>query len=114
MDTAISLDPQTEIDYPDSDGKPMSDNTLQFEWIMRIKGGLDIVFANDPDVFVAGDLLWYPVRGTAINSPGVFVDKVEISRGLLLAQIIIDLLEQIENDPTRLTTAIADLRTRWP
>ena len=52
-----------EVLYPDSDGKPMADNTLQYEWIVTIKGGLDALFRNDPDVFVAGDLLWYPVRG---------------------------------------------------
>jgi Uma2 family endonuclease len=50
---------QHEVVYPSSDGKPMSDNTLQYEWIVTIKGGLD---ARLPD-FVAGDLLWYPVRG---------------------------------------------------
>ena len=41
----------------------MSDNTLQFQWIVTIKGGLDALFRHDPDVFVAGDLLWYPVEG---------------------------------------------------
>lgn len=49
--------------YPESDGKPIADNTLQFEWIVTIKGGLDAIFADDPSVFVAGDLLWYPVEG---------------------------------------------------
>jgi len=49
--------------YPDSDGKPMAENTLQYEWIVTIKGGLDHLFANDPNVFVAGDLFWYPVEG---------------------------------------------------
>jgi hypothetical protein len=28
-----------------------------------IKGGLDILFRDDPNVFVAGDLFWYPVEG---------------------------------------------------
>ena len=51
------------IDYPDCDGEPMSDNTLQFKWIVTIKEGLDNVFRDDPNVFVAGDLLWYPVEG---------------------------------------------------
>ena len=55
--------PPTEIVYPDSDGEPMSDNTLQFEWIVTIKEGLGAVFKDDPNVFVAGDLLWYPVEG---------------------------------------------------
>ena len=61
MSTIIS--PQQAIIYPDSDGKPMSDNTLQFRWITTIKWGLDALFRHDPDVFVAGDLLWYPVEG---------------------------------------------------
>ncbi len=41
----------------------MAENTLQFEWIVTIKGGLDHLFADRPDVFVAGDLFWYPVEG---------------------------------------------------
>jgi hypothetical protein len=43
--------------YPDSDGRPMAENTLQYEWIVTIKGNLDALFCNDPNVFVAGDLL---------------------------------------------------------
>jgi Uma2 family endonuclease len=49
--------------YPDSDGQPMSDNTKQFRWIVLIKENLEILFAHDPQIFVAGDLLWYPVQG---------------------------------------------------
>ncbi len=52
-----------EIIYPESDGKPMADNTLQFRWITTIKANLDWLFAKDERVFVAGDLLWYPVEG---------------------------------------------------
>jgi Uma2 family endonuclease len=55
--------PKTAIVYPDSDGKPMADNTRQFRWITTIKSNLDWLFANNDDVFVAGDLLWYPVEG---------------------------------------------------
>ncbi len=53
----------SEIVYPESDGKPMADNTLQFRWIVKIKENLEILFANNADVFIAGDLLWYPVEG---------------------------------------------------
>jgi Uma2 family endonuclease len=52
-----------EVIYPDSDGQPMADNTKQFRWIVTIKENLEWLFANDPNVFVAGDLLWYPVEG---------------------------------------------------
>ncbi|MEA5419812.1 Uma2 family endonuclease [Spirulina sp. CCNP1310] len=57
----LSLD--CEILYPNSDGQPMADNTLQFRWIVLIKENLELLFADQPDVFVAGDLLWYPVEG---------------------------------------------------
>ncbi len=49
--------------YPESDGRPIADNTEQFRWIMTIQGGLDALFQTNPAVFVAGDLLWYPVEG---------------------------------------------------
>src|SRR5581483_11212657 len=48
--------------YPESDGKPLADNTRQFEWIVLIKKGLDDWFKRDLNVFIAGDLLWYPVK----------------------------------------------------
>jgi Uma2 family endonuclease len=48
--------------YPSSDGKPMADNTQQYRWIVLIKENLEILFANFPDVFIAADLLWYPVQ----------------------------------------------------
>jgi Uma2 family endonuclease len=53
----------SEVVYPESDGKPIADNTIQFRWIVTIQSGLDILFKSDPNVFVAGDLLWYPVEG---------------------------------------------------
>ena len=61
MTTALSID--SNLVYPDSDGQPMSDNTKQFRWIVLIKENLEILFAHDPQVFIAGDLLWYPVQG---------------------------------------------------
>jgi hypothetical protein len=45
-----------KVYYPDSDGQPMADNTKQFRWIVTIKENLDLLFAADPNVFVAGDL----------------------------------------------------------
>jgi Uma2 family endonuclease len=54
---------KNEIIYSDCEGQTMSHNTPQFSWIVKIKENLEILFANDRDVFVAGDLLWYPVQG---------------------------------------------------
>jgi len=59
------INPVLVIDplYPDSDGLPMSDNTLQWECIVTIKCGLEVQYQDDEDVFVAGDLLWYAKEG---------------------------------------------------
>ena len=69
----ISL--ERDIIYPDSDGQPMADNTKQFRWIVLLKENLECLFANAPQVFVAGDLLWYPVEGRPDIrvAPDVFV-----------------------------------------
>ncbi len=60
--------------YPESDGLPMADNTKQFRWIVTIQGGLDALFRDDPNVFVAGNLLWYPMEGdnTIRLAPDIF------------------------------------------
>jgi len=58
-----TTNPKTPIIYPESDGQPIADNTEQFQWIVTLQGGIDALFKEDPNVFVAGDLLWYPVEG---------------------------------------------------
>ena len=52
-----------EIIYPSSDGQPMAESTIQYELIVKIKAGCESLFKDDPNVFVAADLLWYPVEG---------------------------------------------------
>ncbi len=59
----MTISADRQISYPDSDGQPMADNTKQFRWIVLLKENLECLFAAEPDVFVAGDLLWYPVEG---------------------------------------------------
>ncbi len=53
----------TEISYPSSDGKPMSESTEQFDLIVYTKLGLEHLFIEQPEVLVVGDLLWYPRQG---------------------------------------------------
>ncbi len=55
--------------YPDSDGAPMAESTLQFDWIVKLKENLEILYADRPDVFVAGDLFWYPVPDRQVSGP---------------------------------------------
>jgi Uma2 family endonuclease len=66
---------QVEIIYPCSDGQPMADSTIQYQWITKIKEGCELLFKDDPNVFIAGDLLWYPVEGqtTISQAPDVMV-----------------------------------------
>jgi Uma2 family endonuclease len=67
--------PATLIEYPCSDGQPMSDNTKQARWIFTLFGGLLAEFRHREDVFVAADNLWYPVEGepTIRVAPDVYV-----------------------------------------
>jgi Uma2 family endonuclease len=51
------------ICYPMSDGKPIADNTLQFDWILKLFNDLAIQYADTLDVFLASNLIWYPVEG---------------------------------------------------
>jgi Uma2 family endonuclease len=53
----------SEIYYPDSDGQPIANNTEHGEYIATTKYGLESVFADREDVFVAMDVFWYPVKG---------------------------------------------------
>ncbi|HLP92339.1 MAG TPA: Uma2 family endonuclease [Nostocaceae cyanobacterium] len=66
---------QTEIIYPDSDGQPIANDTEQFRWILVIQQNVDWLFANDPNVFVAGDLFWYPIEGknNIVTAPDIMV-----------------------------------------
>lgn len=75
MNQSILIKKKPEIIYPDSDGKSMSDNTKQFRYIVIIKENLELVFTDNPNVFIAGDLLWYPVEGsnTIRQAPDVMV-----------------------------------------
>lgn len=61
--TPVITPAMESIIYPESDGMPMADNSKQFRYIVTIEGNLEILFANQPDVFVIGDMLWYPAQG---------------------------------------------------
>jgi Uma2 family endonuclease len=67
-------DPEKLI-YPETDGKPMGENTLQFQWILTLFYGIENLFFDRDDIFVAGDLFWYPVHGdpTTVTAPDIMV-----------------------------------------
>ena len=67
--------PPSTVFYPESDGKPMAENTKQAECIVTIMGNLDLQFRDDPNVFVAMDNFIYPVEGdnTIVTAPDVYI-----------------------------------------
>ncbi|GAB4174960.1 MAG: Uma2 family endonuclease [Roseiflexaceae bacterium] len=96
----MALDIATrQVVYPESDGQPIADNTKQFRWITIIKGGLDTLFQDRDDVFVAGDLLWYPVEGatTIRRAPDAMVvsGRPKGDRGSYLQWLEGDIAPQI-------------------
>lgn len=75
MITQLTTPAQKDIIYPDGDEQLMADNTRHFELIVWIKENLSLLFINELNVFVAGDLLWYAVEGdnTLRQAPDVMV-----------------------------------------
>lgn len=65
----------TEIVYPESDGKPMADNTKQFDWILKMAANLKTLVRDMPDVFASGNQFWYPVKDhpEIVQAPDVYV-----------------------------------------
>ncbi|MCE7937811.1 Uma2 family endonuclease [bacterium] len=66
---------QVEIDYPESDGKPMAETDLHRDEMVELIGLLKQRYADVPDVYVSGNLLLYYEEGNprASVAPDVFV-----------------------------------------
>jgi len=75
MSVIAPVAPVKLIDYPDSDGQPMADNTKQARWMTVLFGNLSACFRDEADVFIAMNLFWYPVQDhSEIRiAPDVFV-----------------------------------------
>jgi Uma2 family endonuclease len=63
--------------YPDSDGQPMAENTVQYRWIVRLVANLKYLFRGQT-VFVAGDLLWYPQEVSVPPAPAQAPDVMVV------------------------------------
>jgi Uma2 family endonuclease len=72
---AIPLPREPEIEYPESDGKPMAESDIHREVMMHVIEGLQDHFLAEPEVYVTGNLLLYYERGnrSASVAPDVFV-----------------------------------------
>jgi Uma2 family endonuclease len=71
---AIPLPHEPEIEYPESDGKPMAESDVHLDVIMHLVQALRDRYAADRQVYVAGNLLLYLEKGTRKSvAPDVFV-----------------------------------------
>ena len=61
--TKFETDKAGQLIYPIDNGEPLSNDTEHLRWITFVKNGLEDWFADRDDVFIAADLLWYPVEG---------------------------------------------------
>lgn len=71
-----------EIEYPDSDGRPMAETDFQRQYLIYSVSVLDLYFQNQSDVYVSGNILIYYEEGNskACISPDVFVIKNQEKR----------------------------------
>jgi Uma2 family endonuclease len=65
------------VQYPESDGKPMTETDLHALVLIYLRSALDFHFRNDPNTYVPGNLMLYYEEGnpSASVSPDVFVVK---------------------------------------
>ncbi|WP_013323218.1 Uma2 family endonuclease [Gloeothece verrucosa] len=66
---------ETEIVYPDSDGKPMAESDATRDYLIYGVEALSNYFQNQTDVYVSGNLFIYYKKGSpsAVIAPDVFV-----------------------------------------
>ncbi len=66
-----------QIEYPESDGKPLGETDTHRREILAIIAMLEHYFAAAADVYVSGNLMFYYEQGnpSAVISPDVFVVK---------------------------------------
>ncbi len=108
---------ESEIIYADSDGKPMADNTKQFRWIVTIKENLECLFAENDHVFIAGDLLWYPVEGDnkTCQAPDAMVvfGRPKGDRGSYKQWLEDEIAPQVVFEILSLGNTKAEMRRKW-
>ena len=54
--------------YPESDGKPIAETDLHIDAIYRMRQMLKAYFAENPDVYVSGNIMMYYVKGSPQQS----------------------------------------------
>jgi Uma2 family endonuclease len=66
---------EIDIDYPESDGRPLAETDFHREEIVDLLDALKRRYRDNPDIYVSGNLLLYYEQGnlSAVVSPDIFV-----------------------------------------
>jgi len=77
MSATTAIPPLQRIEYPESDGKPVGETDAHRREILEIIAMLEQYFAEQADVYISGNLMFYYEEGnpSAVVSPDVFVVK---------------------------------------
>jgi Uma2 family endonuclease len=77
MSTTTQNSPLRQIEYPESDGKPLGETDAHRREILAIIAMLEQYFAANSDVYISGNLMFYYEEGElgSVVSPDVFVVK---------------------------------------
>ncbi|MEK7276650.1 MAG: Uma2 family endonuclease [Chloroflexota bacterium] len=77
MTIATTSLPRLQIEYPESDGKPMAETDIHARELINTRETLKDFFRDAPNVYVSGNMMMYYEEGdpTASVSPDVFVVK---------------------------------------
>ena len=69
-----------EIDYPESDGKPMAETDVHRDLMMDLIEALKMWFQHDPEVYVSGNIMLYYEQGKppkSVSPDVLFVRGIE-------------------------------------
>jgi Uma2 family endonuclease len=67
MSSSILTSDLADVEYPESDGLPMADGTLQAFWMTFLFGGFPPMHRDRPNIFVALSLFGYSTDGAPKN-----------------------------------------------
>src|SRR5438034_7641989 len=75
MHTITTATATQQIIYPESDGKPMGETDVHIDALIYLREALKDYFRHDPQMYVAGNMLFYYEEGNpaACVAPDVFV-----------------------------------------
>ncbi len=71
----VSTTTAQQVDYPETDGKPMAETDVHIDALLYLREALKDYFRDAPQVYVAGNMLLYYEEGNpaACVAPDVFV-----------------------------------------